>query len=90
VASQQRRKLPELTMPVRGSQMDRYAEYRNRQLVPISAGCGLLTVGYLATASVIAPMFGHVLMHTAAILYGAELPPLTRSVMIPAPRLRFS
>jgi hypothetical protein len=47
-------------------------------------------VGYLATASVIAPMFGHVLMHTAAILYGAELPPLTRSVMIPALRLRFS
>lgn len=54
-----------------------YAEYRNRQLVPISAGCGLLTVGYLTTASVIAPALGHVLMHTAAILHGAELPPIT-------------
>lgn len=64
-----------------------YAEYRNRQLVPISAGCGLLTVGYLVTASVIAPMVGHVLMHTAAILHGTELPPLTRPAMTPAPRM---
>jgi hypothetical protein len=65
-----------------------YAEYRNRQLVPISAGCGLLTVGYLVTASVIAPMLGHVLMHTVAILHGTELPPLTRPVTAPAPRMQ--
>ena len=63
-----------------------YAEYRNRQLVPISVGCGLLTVGYLVTASVIAPALGHVLMHTVAILHGTELPPLTRPIMVPAPR----
>jgi hypothetical protein len=65
-----------------------YAEYRNRQLVPISAGCGLLTVGYVVTASVIAPMLGHVLMHTVAILRGTELPPLTRPVTAPAPRMQ--
>ncbi len=63
-----------------------YAEYRNKQLVPISAGCGLLTVGYLVTASVLAPALGHVLMHTAAILHGTELPPLTRPVTAPGPR----
>jgi hypothetical protein len=65
-----------------------YAEYRNKQLVPISVGCGLLTVGYLVTASVIAPTLGHVLMHTVAILHGTELPPLTRPVAAPAPRLQ--
>jgi hypothetical protein len=63
-----------------------YAEYRNRQLVPVSVGCGLLTVGYLVTASVITPTLGHVLMHTAAILHGTELPPHTRPITIPAPR----
>ena len=63
-----------------------YADYRNRQLVPISAGCGLLTVGYLVTASVLAPTIGHVLMHIAAIIHGTELPPLTRPAPIPAPR----
>jgi hypothetical protein len=63
-----------------------YAEYRNKQLVPISVGCGLLTVGYLVTASVIAPALGHVLMHTVAILHGTELPPLTRPITAPAPR----
>ena len=63
------------------------AKYRNKQLVPISVGCGLLTVGYLVTASVIAPPLGHVLMHTVAILHGTELPPLTRPAATPASRL---
>ena len=29
-----------------------YWEYRNRLLVPISAGCGLLAVGYLVTPKI--------------------------------------
>lgn len=63
-----------------------YAEYRNRQLIPISVGCGMLTVGYLVTASVIAPTLGHVLMHTAAILHGTELPPVVRPITVPPSR----
>lgn len=52
-----------------------YWEYRNRLLVPISGGCGLLTVAYLATANPITAALGHVLAHTSALLHGADLPP---------------
>jgi hypothetical protein len=52
-----------------------YWEYRNRLLGPIAVGCGLLTLGFLATGSVIAPSLGHVLGHGSGLLHGAELPP---------------
>jgi hypothetical protein len=52
-----------------------YWEYRNRLLGPIALGCGLLSLGYLVTASPIAPTLGHVLGHTSGLLHGAELPP---------------
>ena len=52
-----------------------YWEYRNRLLVPISFGCGLMSVGYLVTASPIAPTLAHVLSHAASLMHGAELPP---------------
>jgi hypothetical protein len=52
-----------------------YWEYRNKMLVPISLGCGLLSLGYLLTGSPIAPILGHVLAHTSGLLHGAELPP---------------
>jgi hypothetical protein len=52
-----------------------YWEYRNRLLLPISAGCGLLAVGYLVTASPIAPALGHVLGHATGLVHGTELPP---------------
>ena len=52
-----------------------YWEYRNQLLVPISAGCGLLAVGYLVTASPIAPVLAHVLTHSAGLVHGTELPP---------------
>lgn len=52
-----------------------YWEYRNRLLVPISVGCGLLSLGYLVTGSPIAPILGHILAHTSSLLHGAELPP---------------
>lgn len=52
-----------------------YWEYRNRLLVPIAAGCGLLAVGYLVTASPIAPALGHVLSHATGLVHGTELPP---------------
>lgn len=55
-----------------------YPEYRNRMLVPITVACGLLTLAYLVTGSVLAPVVGHVLMHLAAIRHGTELPPHAR------------
>jgi hypothetical protein len=63
-----------------------YPEYRNRQLIPVTVACGLLTVGYLITASVLAPALGHVLMHAAAIGHGTELPPHRGGAGIPADR----
>jgi hypothetical protein len=68
-----------------------YWEYRNRLLVPISLGCGLLSVGYLVTASPVGPTLGHVLCHASSLLHGAELPPhahaaSTPSAPIPSPR----
>jgi hypothetical protein len=52
-----------------------YWEYRNRMLVPISIGCGLLSLGYLITASPIAPTLGHVLGHASGLRRGVEMPP---------------
>ena len=52
-----------------------YWEYRNRLLVPIAVGCGLLSLGYLVTASPIAAVLGHILGHAASLRHGAELPP---------------
>lgn len=52
-----------------------YWEYRNRLLLPISGGCGLLTVAYLVTANPITAALGHVLAHASALLHGADLPP---------------
>lgn len=64
-----------------------YPQYRNRMLVPISVGCGLLTVGFLVTGSVLAAAGGHVLGHASALLHGTELPPhRTRAARLPQQR----
>lgn len=55
-----------------------YWNCRNRILVPVTLGCSLLTVGYLATASVVAPALGHIVLHFAANLHGTEMPPIER------------
>jgi hypothetical protein len=52
-----------------------YWEYRNRLLAPIAAGCGLLSLGYLVTASPIAAVLGHILGHISGLRHGTELPP---------------
>lgn len=61
-----------------------YWEYRNRMLVPITLACSLLTVAYLVTGSVLAPVVGHVLMHLAALRHGTELPPHVRPAAVAA------
>ena len=58
-----------------------YLEHRNRMLVPISVGCGLLSLGYLLTGSPVGPTLGHVLAHASGLLHGAELPPHRRAVV---------
>ncbi len=61
-----------------------YWSCRNRILVPITLGCSLLTVGYVVTASVVAPALGHVFMHFAADLHGVEMPPHRRRAAVAA------
>ena len=43
-----------------------------------TAAGNLLTVGFLVTASWIAPALGHVLMHVEATTHGVEMPPVER------------
>ena len=52
-----------------------YWDYRGRQVLPVMAGCGLLTIAFLATGSVLAPVIGHIAMHVAGLWDGIELPP---------------
>lgn len=53
-----------------------YPEFRNpREMSLAVIGCGLLTVGFLITGNILTAPVGHVLMHTAGVLHGTELPP---------------
>jgi hypothetical protein len=44
-------------------------------LAPVLVGCGLLSLAFLLTASPLAAVGGHILLHTALTLRGTELPP---------------
>jgi hypothetical protein len=44
-------------------------------LVPVMVGCGILSLAYLLTASPLAAVGGHILLHTALSLRGTEMPP---------------
>jgi hypothetical protein len=44
-------------------------------LAPVMVGCGLLSLAYLLTASPLAPVGGHLILHTALNLRGTEMPP---------------
>jgi hypothetical protein len=44
-------------------------------LVPVMVGCGLLSLAYLVTASPLAAVGGHIVLHTALNLRGTEMPP---------------
>lgn len=61
-----------------------YWNCRNRILIPITWGCSLLTVGYLVTASMVAPTLGHILLHFAGDIHGVEMPPVERPTGIKA------
>ena len=44
-------------------------------LLPVMVGCGLLSLAYLLTASPLAAVGGHIILHTALSLRGTEMPP---------------
>lgn len=52
-----------------------YWDYRGPTVLEVIAGCLILTVGYLATGSILAPVGGHIIMHIAGVTKGVELPP---------------
>jgi hypothetical protein len=54
-------------------------------LATVMVGCGLLSLAFLLTASPLAAVGGHIILHTAANLRGTELPPYATGVapMIP-------
>jgi hypothetical protein len=48
-------------------------------------GCGLLSLAYLLTASPLAAVGGHIILHTALNLRGTELPPTPPGVPTSSP-----
>jgi hypothetical protein len=53
-----------------------YRGFRTRAaLAPVMVGCGLLSLAYLLTASPLAAVGGHIILHTALTLRGTEMPP---------------
>lgn len=55
-----------------------YWSCRNMILVPIALGLSVLSVGFLVTASWIAPALGHIFMHWELTVHGTEMPPHER------------
>jgi hypothetical protein len=55
-----------------------YWDYRTPLVFEAIAGCLVLTIAYLATGSILAPVLGHIIMHIAGITKGVELPPHPR------------
>ena len=50
-------------------------------LATVMTGCGLLSLAYLLTASPLAAVGGHIIMHMAANLHGVELAPYPTGVV---------
>ncbi len=55
-----------------------YWNCRNLILLPITLGLSVLSIGFLVTASWIAPALGHVFLHWELTLHGTEMPPQER------------
>jgi membrane protease YdiL (CAAX protease family) len=52
-----------------------YPEFRGPKMAQALLGCGILSIAYLLTGSVIAPILAHAVLHTVAVRNGMELPP---------------
>jgi len=55
-----------------------YWDFRGPKVGLAIVGCGVLTLGYLATGSLLAAALGHVLLHVVGITGGIQLPPHAR------------
>jgi hypothetical protein len=62
-----------------------YREFRHtrRVALPVVA-CGILSVAYLLTGSVIAPVGGHILTHAGMELRGVAMPPYSEGLWVRA------
>jgi len=60
-----------------------YREYRSRAVLRPLTACLVLSVGYLLTASPIAAVGGHIVLHLAMLRRGMELPPHARPARAP-------
>lgn len=54
-----------------------YSDFRSsrRKMAQALVGCGVLSLAYLITASPIAPILAHAVLHVAIVRNGMELPP---------------
>jgi membrane protease YdiL (CAAX protease family) len=59
-----------------------YPEFRGRKMAQAVLGCGILSLAYLFTGSVIAPILAHAVLHTVAVRNGMELPPHEESIRL--------
>jgi hypothetical protein len=66
-----------------------YWDFRGPRVGLAIVGCGVLSVAYLVTGSMLAPAVGHVIMHAVGITSGVELPPHVRPQAAPAPVARW-
>ena len=62
-----------------------YPDFRSSRVKMGQAilGCGVLSLAYLLTASVIAPILAHAALHVAFIRFGMELPPHEEAKLAP-------
>jgi hypothetical protein len=52
-----------------------YPDFRGAKMGQAILGCGILSLAYLLTASVIAPIVAHAVLHLVIVHKGMELPP---------------
>lgn len=57
-----------------------YREFRGAAMRYPLIACGLFSLAYLLTGSVLAAIGGHIVLHVVAILHGSELPPHRQAV----------
>jgi hypothetical protein len=59
-----------------------YPEFRNKLMRFPVALCTVLSVAYLVTGSLFAPVIGHIVVHVAMLRRGLELPPHAKSDVV--------
>jgi hypothetical protein len=64
-----------------------YWDFRGRRIVSAVVACAVLTLAFLATGSILAPVVGHVALHVAGLRLGVELPPHPLPVPGTSPRI---